>query len=110
MASTSESCSGASLILTDNAIECILDVSSESDSCISTCSEIEEEVIPVAHTQQKSDLQWDTNLKFEDLEPFENVQGPAHYVPAGCDAKDYFNLFVDRSFFLRWQQIYKYIH
>jgi hypothetical protein len=23
------------------------------------------------------------NLKFEDLEPFENVQGPSHYLPAG---------------------------
>jgi hypothetical protein len=62
----------------------------------------EEEVIPVARTQQKSDLQWDTNLKFEDLEPFKNVQGPSHYLPAGCDEKDYFNLFVDRYFFLTW--------
>jgi hypothetical protein len=51
------------------------------------------------HTQQKSDLQWDTNLKFDDLEPFENVQGPSNYLPAGCDEKDYFSLFVDRSFF-----------
>jgi hypothetical protein len=48
MASTSESRSGASRIVTDNATECILDDSSESDSYISTCSEKEEEVIPVA--------------------------------------------------------------
>jgi hypothetical protein len=97
-ASTSESRPGTFHILTDNAIKCIWDDSSESDSCISTCSEREVD-IPVAHTQQKSDLQWDTNLKFEDLEPFENVQGPSHYLPAGCDEKDYFSLFVDRSFF-----------
>jgi hypothetical protein len=38
------------------------------------------------------------NLRFEDLEPFENVQGLSHYLPAGCNEKDCFNLFVDRSF------------
>jgi NAD-dependent dihydropyrimidine dehydrogenase PreA subunit len=62
MASTSESRSGASHIPTDNATECIL-----NDSCISACSKREVEVIPVTHTQQKSDLQWDTNVKFENL-------------------------------------------
>jgi hypothetical protein len=56
MASTSESRSGSSHILTDNATECILDDCSQSDSYISTCSERDEEVTSVAHTQQKSDL------------------------------------------------------
>jgi hypothetical protein len=62
MASTSESRSGASRILTDNAIECILDDSSESDSCISTCSEREEEVIPVAHTHNRKVISSGTRI------------------------------------------------
>jgi len=44
-------------------------------------------------------LEWTNTLNFKELEKYENLSGPKHYLPVGSSEKDFFELFVTYDFY-----------
>jgi hypothetical protein len=47
----------------------------------------------------KSHLKWTYTLNFKELEIYENLSGPKHFLPVGNNEKDFFGLFVTNDFY-----------
>jgi hypothetical protein len=47
----------------------------------------------------KSNLKWINTLNLKELEKYENLSGPKHYLPVGSSEKDFFYLFVTNDFY-----------